>query len=321
MSLTLKQEQMAASPLIGTKLAEVMTTKDEQRKAGPVFKAFAGSMGGLIEACCLQPVDTVKTRMQLNPAKYPGMFSGLRVMGTEEGVRAMWKGLTPFAAHLYSKYALRFGTNAFFESLLADKDGKLTGSRRVLSGLGAGLVEAVVIVTPFEVIKIRLQSQVGLDKTKLKYNGPVDALVKTVKNEGFLAMWTGCGPTLWRNGLNQATMFYSKDAIDNTLWKDENGNKLKKLAIWQSMISGFLATCPGMFLTNPFDIVKTRLMVQEKGGPARYRGMMHAMVTIPREEGFATLYKGLLPRILRVPPGMAITWAVTDQLVQLYEKH
>jgi hypothetical protein len=55
-------------------------------------------------------------------------------------------------------------------------------------------------------------------------------------------------------------------------------------------------------------VIKTRLMVQEKaaaGGAApRYRGMVHGITTIFREEGFMALYKGLLPRILRVPPGM-----------------
>lgn len=44
------------------------------------------------------------------------------------------------------------------------------------------------------------------------------------------------------------------------------------------------------------------------------------MVVIAREEGFMQLYRGLLPRILRVPPGMAITWGVTDQFVQMYER-
>jgi hypothetical protein len=42
-----------------------------------------------------------------------------------------------------------------------------------------------------------------------------------------------------------ATMFWSKNAVDSLLWdkKEKDG---KKMAVWQSMISGFLATCPGM---------------------------------------------------------------------------
>ena len=52
----------------------------------------------------------------------------------------------------------------------------------------------------------------------------------------------------------------------------------------------------------------------------KYRGLVHALVTIPREEGLLVLWKGLLPRLLRIPPGQAITWAAADQLVGLYER-
>ncbi len=52
----------------------------------------------------------------------------------------------------------------------------------------------------------------------------------------------------------------------------------------------------------------------------KYRGLMHALALIPREEGFLVLWKGLLPRLLRIPPGQAITWAAADQLVGMYER-
>lgn len=63
--------------------------------------------------------------------------------------------------------------------------------------------------------------------------------------------------------------------------------------------------------------------MQEKtagGGPVKYRGLFQTIVLIAREEGVARLYRGLLPRMLRVPPGMAITWAVTDSVVAHVEK-
>ena len=53
--------------------------------------------------------------MQLNPAMYPGIVSTGGTIARQEGVRALWKGLTPFATHLCLKYALRFGTNAGFQ--------------------------------------------------------------------------------------------------------------------------------------------------------------------------------------------------------------
>ena len=113
-----------------------------------------GSIGGTMEACFLQPIDTIKTRLQLDSQKrYTGLLGcwtvsarmlrvsafafqhqhvralccclGIWNCGStiikEEGVRSLWKGLTPFAVHLTLKYALRMGTNAFYQSLLRDK--------------------------------------------------------------------------------------------------------------------------------------------------------------------------------------------------------
>ena len=121
---------------------------------------LAGSIGGAAEACCLQPIDVIKTRLQLDHiGKYKGVyicdnannfasaqtvvcwsrfhifclflylqistFTGIYHCGEtiikEEGVRALWKGLTPFAVHLTLKYALRMGTNAMYQSALRDK--------------------------------------------------------------------------------------------------------------------------------------------------------------------------------------------------------
>lgn len=306
---------------------------EEKIKASPALKAFAGSAGGLVEAVTLQPVDTIKTRMQLHPTLYPSMIQTAKRITAEESVPALWKGLTPFATHLFSKYALRFGTNATFQSLLTDKEtGVLSTSRRLLAGLGAGITEAILIVTPFDVVKVRLQAQHGLDKSLLQYHGPVDAARKIVSQEGWGALWSGVTPTICRNGIQQASMFYLKQLIDEEVWGlntpaaggkegvKEGGvvERGKKLTVWQSMMSGFMASCPGLVMTNPFDIVKTRLALQAKKGRPVYTGVAHALYTIATQEGIPTLYRGLLPRLLRVPPGMAVTWGVSDQLVLLF---
>lgn len=62
-------------------------------------------------------------------------------------------------------------------------------------------------------------------------------------------------------------------------------------------------------MVGPFDVIKTRLMAQGKegsgggGGGPRYSGMLDALVKIPQQEGVRALYKGLLPRLMRIPPG------------------
>nr|GEW29434.1 mitochondrial succinate-fumarate transporter 1 [Tanacetum cinerariifolium] len=115
-------------------------------------KALSGSLGGIVEASCLQPIDVIKTRLQLDRS---GAYKGIIQCGSttikNEGVRALWKGLTPFATHLTLKYALRMGSNAMLQSVFKDgKTGKISDGGRFLSGFGAGVIEALVIVTPFE---------------------------------------------------------------------------------------------------------------------------------------------------------------------------
>jgi len=86
------------------------------------------------------------------------------------------------------------------------------------------------------------------------------------------------------------------------------------------MISGFLAATAGPVATGPFDVAKTRMMAQEKGSGTPYTGFCNCIVTVARREGGLALFKGLLPRLMRIPPGQAITWAVADQVIGSYER-
>lgn len=118
----------------------------------PYMKAVSGSLGGMVEASCLQPIDVIKTRLQLDRVgHYRGILHCGTTIASTEGVRALWKGLTPFATHLTLKYTLRMGSNAVLQGALSDSDtGKLSNTGRMMAGFGAGVLEALMIVTPFE---------------------------------------------------------------------------------------------------------------------------------------------------------------------------
>lgn len=103
---------MSKSSIDGTSVITVYTVS-------PAVKAIAGSVGGVVEALMLQPIDVVKTRLQLDKAgAYKGMVNCGQIIAREEGTAALWKGLTPFVGQLTLKYALRMGSNAFFLELL-----------------------------------------------------------------------------------------------------------------------------------------------------------------------------------------------------------
>ena len=75
--------------------------------------------------------------------------------------------------------------------------------------------------------------------------------------------------------------------------------------------------CQVCFVTNPIWVIKTRLQLQRGPGPTvsprlrqtvthlrsnagPYRGFVHAVRQIAKEEGFRGFYKGLLPSLLLV---------------------
>lgn len=139
-----------------------------------------------------------------------------------------------------------------------------------------------------------------------------------VKEESVFALWNGVGPTVLRNSTNQMCLFWAKNNLDQLYWGKHEGDG-KMLAPWQSMISAFSAACFGPVATGPFDVAKTRLMAQEKSGVVKYKGFFDVLVQTVRGEGILALWKGLLPRLMRIPPGQAIVWAVADQIIHAHE--
>lgn len=288
--------------------------------ATAAVKLVAGMAGGLAEACLLQPLDVAKTRLQLDKEKkYKGMFDCLRKVAKEEGAAALYKGLTPFVTHLTLKYALRFG---LFEKIrVVLNGGKTTASSNThnfFAGMAVGCIEATMIVTPFEVIKTRLQKQKG--KTNLKYKGPIDVVIKVTREEGLRRLWSGNMPTVIRQGSNQAFNFMSMQILNEQLWGKKQGDG-KTLEVWKTLLNGLLAGAVGPCFNAPVDVIKTRMMAQSyaPGEAVKYTGWVQAGQLIAKEEGVKALWKGIIPRLTRLAPGQAITWTVVMRVTAYFE--
>jgi solute carrier family 25 citrate transporter 1 len=257
-------------------------------------KALSGSLGGLSEALLCQPLDVVKTRLQLDRQKgaYKGAWHCAQTIYRVEGGRALYKGLFPFSFHLVCKYGLRYGTYNFFQTRL---------NSPMLAGAVAGATEAVLVVTPCEVIKTRLQQRGAI------YTGTIDCLWSTLKKDGFAALWRGVGPTIVRQTSNQAANFYTVHHINRNWFGKKNEKHV--LPVWQTAVAGLLGGAVGPTLNHPFDVAKSRLMAKDSS----YRNTWHVLSDVSKTEGLRGLYRGFLPRIARVAPGQMITWVTVFQ--------
>lgn len=289
-----------------------------QKKGFSLVDLIAGGTAGLFEALCCHPLDTVKVRMQLykkSGNKPPGFVkTGLNII-QKESFAALYKGLGAVVIGIVPKMGLRFASYEFYRGLLYAPDGSITTGRTFLAGVGAGITEAVLVVNPMEVVKIRLQAQHHSMADPLdvpKYRNAPHAAYLVVKEEGFKTLYRGVSLTAARQASNQGVNFTVYSKVKEYL---QNYQQIEVLPAWETSLVGLLSGALGPLSNAPLDTIKTRL---QKSSYASNESGIVRIVKIGRqlikEEGTAALYKGITPRIMRVAPGQAVTFTVYEYI-------
>lgn len=184
---------------------------------------------------------------------------------------ALYKGLGAVITGIVPKMAIRFTSFESYKQFLADPStGAITARGTFLAGLAAGVTEAVAVVTPMEVIKIRLQAQHHSLADPLdvpKYRNAAHALYTVVKEEGVGALYRGVSLTALRQGSNQAVNFTAYTYFKEVLMRWQPEYEGKTLPGWQTTVIGLVSGAMGPLSNAPIDTIKTRLqkMPAEEG--------------------------------------------------------
>lgn len=187
-----------------------------------------------------------------------------------------------------------------------------------LAGLAAGVTEAVAVVNPMEVIKIRLQAQHHSLADPLdapKYRSAPHALFTVIKEEGFSTLYRGVSLTALRQGTNQAANFTAYTELKATLqrWQPEYSNT--QLPSYQTTFIGLISGAVGPFSNAPIDTIKTRLQkTRAEPGQSAVTRILVIAKDMFKAEGASAFYKGITPRVMRVAPGQAVTFTVYEFL-------
>ncbi|CAG8955055.1 hypothetical protein HYFRA_00007069, partial [Hymenoscyphus fraxineus] len=236
---------------------------------------IAGGAAGMMEALACHPLDTIKVRMQLstrarskNAPKRGFVKTGMEIARKETPL-ALYKGLGAVLTGIVPKMAIRFTSFEAYKRMLADKQtGIVSGKGTFLAGLAAGVTEAVAVVTPMEVIKIRLQAQHHSMADPLdipKYRNAAHALYTVVKEEGFLALYRGVSLTALRQGSNQAVNFTAYSYFKTWLQQYQDLDPAATLPGYQTTVIGLVSGAMGPLSNAPIDTLKTRLQKTPKG--------------------------------------------------------
>ena len=228
-------------------------------------------------------IDTIKVRMQLSKrGRQPGearrgfIRTGVDIV-KKEGPLALYKGLGAVVTGIIPKMAIRFTSFEWYKQLLRNKEtGVISGQGLFFAGLSAGVTEAVLVVTPMEVVKIRLQAQNHSMADPLdvpKYRNAAHALYTVVREEGIGALYRGVSLTALRQGSNQAVNFTAYTYFKQWLYQWQPQYEGGNLPSYQTTFIGLVSGAMGPLSNAPIDTIKTRLqkMPAEPGTTALQR--------------------------------------------------
>lgn len=259
----------------------------------------------------MHPLDVVKTRFQIqrgtsDPTSYKSLGDCFRTIFRNEGIFGFYKGILPPILAETPKRAVKFFCFEQYKKLLG-----LTplspGVALTVAGLGSGLTEAVV-VNPFEVVKVSLQANRDAFKEQPSSFAQARKIIKA-GGFGLNGLNRGLTSTLGRHGIFNMIYFgfyfNVKDAIPAS--QDPTLEFLRKFTI--GLVSGTISSCVNI----PWDVAKSRIQgPQPVPGEIKYKTCIQTMVLVYKEEGYLALYKGLIPKIMRLGPGGAVMLLVYE---------
>jgi len=285
-----------------------------------------GGAIGTVAKTLMAPVERVKLLMQLNKA-HPDVVSGkippyknswecAKRVYAEQGVLAFWRGnlvnCLRYAPQQGSALAFNDLINKSFPVYNATTDFWKSCSVKLFSGGLAGAI-ANTICYPFDFARTRLASDVKSGKPQFK--GIWDCISTTVRQQGIVGLYSGWlvttyGAFVYRAG--QLGLF--KQIQDLNPYQKDQGT----LGVVSSFLAVSLARTSILPFNYPFDTVRRSVMLESEIPVSQrvFKGSWDCFVKLSRQ-GVPTLYKGILPEIIRGTGGSLVV-VIYDRLHEIY---
>ena len=295
-----------------------------EKKVIPNYARFMmGGAAGMAATCFVQPLDLVKTRMQMSgiggaAREHKTAFHALINIARAEGPMSLYNGLSAGLLRQATYTTTRLGIYTSLLDNFKKPDENISFLKKCALGMIAGGSGAFV-GTPAELALIRMTSDGRLPKHEQRgYKNVFDALFRVIKEEGVLTLWRGCLPTITRaifvNMAQLATYSQVKQYLLGLSYFDDN----IICHFSASMVSGLATTWASL----PPDIVKTRIQSMKYiDGKPEYKGGLDVLTRVVRNEGILALWKGFTPCYLRIGPHTVLCFIFLEQFTKIAKNH
>ncbi|XP_045460438.1 solute carrier family 25 member 40-like isoform X2 [Harmonia axyridis] len=227
-------------------------------------------------------------------------------------------------------------------SVPEDVDFRITATQQALASC-TGAVLTSLLVTPLDVVKIRLQAQqkntpkcylycnglmdhfCGCKPQDLQrqwyarpghFSGTMDAFYKITKTEGISSLWSGLSPTLVL--AIPATIIYFV-AYEQMRLKLKHRYNIANPGtsgqpFWIPMFSGGTARIFSVTIVSPLELIRTKMQSQKLS----YYEIRRALKMLIKQDGIGALWMGVIPTLCRDVPFSAIYWTNYETFKKLF---
>lgn len=265
---------------------------------------------------------------------YNSTFDGLRKIARNEGFATLWRGLSPTLLMTIPANIIYFTGYDWLRYNPVSPLSRLSSDNAPLVAGSTARILAATAVGPIELFRTRMQAAHGTSTTNHlveTFQGVRDM----VATHGYVSLWRGLTLTLWRDVPFSALYWWGYETIRSRLTdmrEDSQGRPFNRAESLQSarrrcqsqenhmetfvdsFTAGALSGTLASIVTTPFDVGKTRTQVFRDGPSglagkahaAEEKNMMRLLWHIFKTEGAPGLWKGWIPRVLKVAPACAI---------------
>lgn len=265
------------------------------------------------------PLDTVKVRIQTQK-QFTGIWQCIVLTIRKEGVHGFFKGMFLPITTISMTSSVVFGTyRNCLQALSYIRKAENTKLDVFMSGLAGGVAQ-VSVMSPGDIVKVRLQCQTESRHSvnpkysvKPKYSGPIHCLLSICREQGLSGLYRGALPLALRDGPSFATYFLTYHTLCARLTPD--GQKEPEWTV--VLLSGGVAGMSGWAVGTPMDVIKARLQMDGVRGQRRYRGLLHCLTVTTRTEGLGVFFRSLGINCLRAFPVNMVVFAVYEVSVRV----
>jgi solute carrier family 25 folate transporter 32 len=237
----------------------------------------------------------------------------------DEGVRGLYRGLTPSLFALLPNWAVYFTTYERLKVAIARHvRPEYAGSPGVHMAAAAGAGAATMLITnPLWVVKTRLQTQnmgikMGRGSNPALYRGTADALIRIAREEGIAGLYSGLGPSLL-GVMHVVIQFPMYEAIKQRLSRraghgPEDHHRLTMLELVTASAASKMVASTA---TYPHEVVRSRMHV---AGTGAFSGLLNTCRQVYIEDGIRGFYHGCLTNLIRTTPAAAVTFTSFELL-------